>query len=106
MSPTRPTLPRSIALYGAGADRSVGDLLAARLDVATAHLRDHDADGALEQIQLITAVAPGHRTASITRRARRLAPLLTDNHAVSARRARDLLAEFVRTPIPALGGNA
>ncbi|GAB3726911.1 hypothetical protein [Nocardiopsis nanhaiensis] len=96
---------RAIALYGAGADRSVGDLLAARLDVATAHLRNHDADGALEQIQLVTAVAPGHRTASITRRARRLAPLLIDNHAASARQASDLLTEFVRTPIPAMGGN-
>ena len=95
---------QAITVYSTGTDRSVGDLLAARLDVATAHLRNRDADGALEQIEHITAIAPAHRTASITRRARHLAPLLTDDHAASARRVRALLAEFVCTPVPILGG--
>lgn len=92
---------QAIALYGTGPDRSVGDLLAARLDLTTAHLSTGEWDGALEQVTIITAGPAGHRTASITQRARRLLPLLGRTRAASARRIREHLAAFESAPGPA-----
>lgn len=88
---------RAITLY-TGPTRSTGDLLAARLDLATAHLRNHDPDGALEQIDIICASPPEQRTASITQRARRLIPLTHSLHAPPVREIRDRLATFTPTP--------
>lgn len=97
---------RAIALYSTGPDRSVGDLLAARLDLTTAHLSTGEWDGALEQITIITATPGGHRTASITQRARRLLPLLSHTRAAPARRIRAHLEAFEHTPgsVPAREG--
>ncbi|WP_204366911.1 hypothetical protein [Nocardiopsis ganjiahuensis] len=81
-----------------GPTRSTGDLLAARLDLATAHLRNHDPDGALEQIDIICASPPEQRTASITQRARRLIPLTDSLHAPPVREIRDHLSAFTPTP--------
>jgi transcriptional regulator with XRE-family HTH domain len=87
---------RAITLY-TGPTRSTGDLLAARLDLATAHLRDHNPDGVLEQVEIICATPPEQRTASITQRARRLIPFVQD-HAPTTREIRELLATFTATP--------
>lgn len=91
---------RAIALYGTGPDRSVGDLLAARLDLTTAHLSAGEWEGALEQITIITATSTGHRTASITQRARRLLPMLGTTRAAPARRIRDQLTQLDTSPSP------
>lgn len=97
---------QAITMYATGADRSVGDLLAARLDLATAHLFDRNPEGTLEQIRLITTVPAGHRTASISTRAHRLLPLLAHHDTAPARWARELLIEFTRTPGPTPKTNA
>ncbi|WP_187294551.1 helix-turn-helix domain-containing protein [Nocardiopsis alba] len=88
---------RAIALY-TGPTRSTGDLLAARLDLATAHLRDHDPDGALEQIDLVCASPPEQRTASIAQRVRGLIPLAQGLQTPLALRIRDRLFAFDPTP--------
>jgi transcriptional regulator with XRE-family HTH domain len=61
---------RAIALYQASAesDQSSGDLLAAHLDLASAHLADGDAEAAEQDLRPVLHVAPERLTASITRR--------------------------------------
>ena len=61
---------RAIALYQASAesDQSSGDLLAAHLDLAGAHLADGDAEAAEQDLRPVLQVAPERLTASITRR--------------------------------------
>lgn len=88
---------RAIALY-TGPTRSTGDLLAARLDLATAHLRDHDPDGALEQIDIVCASPPEQRTASIAQRVRGLIPLPQGLQTPLALKIRDRLFAFDPTP--------
>ncbi|WP_455769350.1 hypothetical protein [Nocardiopsis alba] len=80
--------------------RTRGDLLAARLDLTTAHLSAGEWEGALEQITIITATSTGHRTASITQRARRLLPMLGTTRAAPARRIRDQLTQLDTSPSP------
>lgn len=88
---------RAISLH-TGPTHSTGDLLAARLDLATAHLHDLNPDGALEQVEIITTTPPQQRTASITQRARRLVPLTSGLATPSAREIRDRLVAFAVTP--------
>lgn len=61
---------RALALYqeSAPADRSVGDILAARLDLVTAHVADESLDGAETELASVLATPVGQRTASIVRR--------------------------------------
>jgi hypothetical protein len=61
---------RALALYqeSAPADRSVGDILAARLDLVTAHVADESLDGAETELAPVLATPVGQRTASIVRR--------------------------------------
>lgn len=65
---------RALKLYQASAppDRSTGDLLAARFDLAAAHTADNDLDSAECELTHILAATPGQRTASIIRRGRAL----------------------------------
>ncbi|WP_155989032.1 XRE family transcriptional regulator [Nocardiopsis sp. CNT312] len=94
---------RAIRLYteASALDRSFGDLLAARLDLASAHIHAREPDAALEQVQVITAAPPQHRTASITQRAQRLARLVTaTTDAEAARRIHAHVTEFCRHPGP------
>ncbi|MEU5726771.1 helix-turn-helix transcriptional regulator [Micromonospora sp. NPDC047738] len=61
---------RALALYHASApaDRSVGDVLAARLDLTTAHIAANDLDGAESELAPVLATPPSQRTASLVRR--------------------------------------
>ncbi|MFI7645148.1 helix-turn-helix domain-containing protein [Micromonospora sp. NPDC049460] len=61
---------RALALYHASAppDRSVGDVLAARLDLTTAHIAADDLDGAELELAPVLATSPSQRTASLIRR--------------------------------------
>lgn len=61
---------RALALYqeSAPADRSVGDILAARLDLVTAHVAGESLDGAETELAPVLATPAGQRTASIIRR--------------------------------------
>ena len=52
--------------------RSVPDLLAARLDLATAYLMLGELDGTAEQVKVVGAASPEHHTASIRKRAGKL----------------------------------
>ncbi|MFJ2867113.1 helix-turn-helix transcriptional regulator [Kitasatospora sp. NPDC087314] len=56
---------QAITLYESGPqrERSSGDLLAARLDLANAHLADGDLDGVQEKVLLVLDAAPERRTA-------------------------------------------
>lgn len=90
----------AITLYSSTPDRSIGDLLAARLDLATAHTRTGELEGALEQIAVITSTPQGHRTASITKRSQRLIRLVEGNTAGPARRIHEQLEAFVRPQGP------
>ncbi|MEU3572841.1 XRE family transcriptional regulator [Kitasatospora sp. NPDC036755] len=71
---------RAIALYESAPqqERSSGDLLAARLDLANAHLAHGDLDGVREKLSAVLAVAPDRRTASISTRLRALSARLAE----------------------------
>ena len=60
----------AIALYRAApeADQSSGDLLAAHLDLANAHLASRDTDGAQEALNVVMHAGPERLTASIAKR--------------------------------------
>ncbi|WP_051942792.1 helix-turn-helix domain-containing protein [Streptacidiphilus rugosus] len=60
----------AIALYQAApeADQSSGDLLAAHLDLANAHLASRDTDGAQEALNVVMQAGPERLTASIAKR--------------------------------------
>ncbi len=70
---------RAIELYCAApdVDRSSGDLLAAHLDLACAHLAAGDLAGAILEIELVLATPPERRTASIRSRMRALSGALS-----------------------------
>lgn len=54
------------------ARQRIGELCLARLDLATARLRDRDLDGAAEQVDLVLAAAATRPTEAVLRRLRRL----------------------------------
>ncbi|MEZ0065554.1 DNA-binding XRE family transcriptional regulator [Streptacidiphilus sp. MAP12-20] len=60
----------AIALYQAApeADQSSGDLLAAHLDLANAHLASRDTDGAQDALNVVMQARPERLTASIAKR--------------------------------------
>ncbi|MGH8876246.1 MAG: helix-turn-helix domain-containing protein [Stackebrandtia sp.] len=73
---------RAITLYNASGNHDVSqpDMLAARLDLATAHLAAGDLDGTDEQTRFVLAAPPDAHTASITKRL----ATLTDTLATTA----------------------
>ncbi|MER7793016.1 helix-turn-helix transcriptional regulator [Streptomyces sp. NPDC097640] len=79
---------RAITLYESAPeeDRSSGDLQAARLDLATAHLVNGDIDGVHDALTVVLGVTPDRRTASISKRL----------HALSARLAEPV---YARSPM-------
>ncbi|MET8541642.1 hypothetical protein ABZW03_13460 [Kitasatospora sp. NPDC004799] len=64
----------AIAMYESGPqqEQSSGDLLAACLDLANAHLAHGDLDGVKERLSVVLDAAPERRTASISSRLRAL----------------------------------
>lgn len=71
---------RAISLYESGPrqEQSSGDLLAARLDLANAHLAHSDLDGVQEKLSVVLDAAPDRRTASISSRLRALSARLSE----------------------------
>ncbi|MEU4297453.1 helix-turn-helix transcriptional regulator [Kitasatospora aureofaciens] len=71
---------RAIALYESAPqqEQSSGDLLAARLDLANAHLAHGDLDGVQEKLSVVLDAAPDRRTASISARLRALSTRLAE----------------------------
>ncbi|WP_371518251.1 helix-turn-helix transcriptional regulator [Kitasatospora sp. NBC_01300] len=71
---------RAIALYESAPqqEQSSGDLLAARLDLANAHLAHGDLDGVQEKLLVVLDAAPDRRTASISSRLRALSTRLAE----------------------------
>ncbi|MFE2410004.1 helix-turn-helix transcriptional regulator [Kitasatospora sp. NPDC059408] len=71
---------RAISLYESGPrqEQSSGDLLAARLDLANAHLAHGDLDGVQEKLSVLLDAAPDRRTASISSRLRALSARLSE----------------------------
>ncbi|MFF3069938.1 helix-turn-helix transcriptional regulator [Kitasatospora sp. NPDC057936] len=71
---------RAISLYESGPrqEQSSGDLLAARLDLANAHLAHGDLDGVQEKLSVVLDAAPDRRTASISSRLRALSARLSE----------------------------
>ncbi|WP_231977991.1 XRE family transcriptional regulator [Streptomyces sp. TLI_053] len=71
---------RAILLYESAPqqEQSSGDLLAAHLDLANAHLAHGDLDGVQEKLLVVLDAAPGRRTASISTRLRALSTRLAE----------------------------
>lgn len=71
---------RAIALYESAPqeDRSSGDLQAARLDLAGAHLVEGDIDSVRDMLTGVLEVEPGRRTASISKRLQALSTRLAE----------------------------
>ncbi|WP_239081616.1 XRE family transcriptional regulator [Streptomyces sp. SID9727] len=97
---------RAVELYRGGpeGDRSPGDLQAAHLDLATAHLAGGDVEGAGAKLSEVFGAET--YTASITIRLRNLAALLGSEPYRGARSAIDLRAHIHEVTVrPALAGN-
>ncbi len=71
---------KAIALYESAPqqEQSSGDLLAAHLDLANAHLAHGDLDGVQEKLSMVLDAAPDRRTASISSRLRALSTRLAE----------------------------
>ncbi|RSN45121.1 transcriptional regulator [Amycolatopsis sp. WAC 04197] len=88
----------------APADRSAGDMFAARLDLAAAHMVLDDLDAAQSYLVPVLAAPQVRRTASIVKRARDIGDRLSSTKYLATARARGLrtdIREFC-TPPPAL----
>ncbi|HBF81708.1 MAG TPA: hypothetical protein DD420_17765 [Streptomyces sp.] len=97
---------RAVELYQAGpeGDRSLGDLQAAHLDLATAYLASGDVEGAGAKLSEVFG-AEGY-TASITIRLRNLAALLGSEPYRGAQSAVDLRAHIHEVTVrPALAAD-
>ncbi|MGX2997022.1 XRE family transcriptional regulator [Streptomyces sp. JNUCC 64] len=84
-------------------DRSSGDLLAARLDLATAHLAHGDLDAAGDELAVVLDARPERRTASISRRLRAFGALLdgpAHTGSTAARSLRDSVEAAARRSLP------
>ena len=87
---------RAISLYEASADPDVSqpDVLAARLDLATAHLAADELDASAEQTALVLAAPSSGHTASVRKRAASLAAALAGPNAPRTPLARDLAGQL------------
>lgn len=83
---------RAVAIYQSAPpdERSTGDFLAARLDLATAYLFNDDLDAVQQELSPVLAARPEQRTASIQRRAKTLAYRLQAPRFTSAAAAVDM----------------
>lgn len=97
---------RALALYeqAAPADRSSGDILAARLDLASAYLDQDQVDGAREHLKLVLAVPQTRRTASIVKRAKGISDRIETSRYATSRQGTQLCEEITAfcAPQPAL----
>ncbi|MFF0146981.1 helix-turn-helix transcriptional regulator [Amycolatopsis sulphurea] len=96
----------ALSLYEAAtpADRSSGDILAARLDIGRAYLMQSDVDGLADQLRFVLDVPQVRRTASIVKRAASIGEALAGprySDSPQTRRLRDEIASFCASP-PAL----
>jgi transcriptional regulator with XRE-family HTH domain len=96
----------ALQLYEAAApaDRSAGDMLAARLDLGRAYLMDDDLDGLADQLNVVLAVPQVRRTASIVKRVAGIGEDLTQSRyacSPQGQRIRTEIASFCAPP-PAL----
>jgi transcriptional regulator with XRE-family HTH domain len=93
----------ALDLYAAAqpADRSSGDMLAARLDLATAHLLRGDLDGLDTHLRVVLAVPQVRRTASILKRADGISERLARSRFASSRQGGQLTAEIAAFCAPA-----
>ena len=84
---------RAIDCYAhAGAqDQSTGDILAARFDLASAHVMNGELDGALQELGLIQQTPLERRTASLRKRARALQSRLKDKQHKRSKVGRQVL---------------
>lgn len=91
---------RALALYqeSAPADQSVGDILAARLDLVTAHVAGESLDGAETELTPVLTTPASQRTASIIRRSLAISNELARpqySGSSQAKRLREEIASFV-----------
>jgi len=97
---------QALALYGAAppAQRSSGDMLAARLDLGCAHLMQNDLDGLTDQLRVVLTVPEVKRTASIVKRAAGIAASLKAPPFSGSAQSRQIRAEIASfcAPPPAL----
>ncbi|GLY69712.1 helix-turn-helix domain-containing protein [Amycolatopsis taiwanensis] len=96
----------ALRLYQAAppADRSTGDMLAARLDLGRAYLIQDDLDGLAEQLRFVLVTPQVRRTASIVKRAAGIGENITCSryaHSPQARQIRMEITSFCAPP-PAL----
>ncbi|WP_424187616.1 helix-turn-helix domain-containing protein [Actinokineospora sp. G85] len=100
----------ALALYAASepANQSSGDMLAARLDLAAAHLVRDDLDAVVEQLAVVLVVPQARRTASIMQRAGRIGAQLSGPRYGSSTQGRQMRAEVTAfcAPPPALPGSS
>ncbi|GDY33475.1 helix-turn-helix domain-containing protein [Gandjariella thermophila] len=96
----------ALQLYAAAppADRSTGDMLAARLDLGRAYLMQDDLDGMTEQLRIVLATPQVRRTASIIKRAAGIGKSLGRTRYAHSPQAREISREIAAfcAPPPAL----
>lgn len=97
---------RALSLYEAvaPADRSSGDMLAARLDLASAYLTQDELDGTQDHLQVVLAVPQVRRTASIVKRAASIGDRIAGSHYASSPKGQQMRGEIIAfcAPPPAL----
>jgi transcriptional regulator with XRE-family HTH domain len=96
----------ALKLYEAAApaDRSSGDILAARLDLGRAYLRQSDVDGLADQLRVVLVAPQVRRTASIVKRAASIGESLGSTRYANSPQSRQLREEIASfcAPPPAL----
>ncbi|MBB5156091.1 hypothetical protein [Saccharopolyspora phatthalungensis] len=97
---------QALELYEAAAptDRSSGDMLAARLDLGSAYLLQDDLDGLHGHLEIVLAVPPIRRTASVVKRAADIGQRLDHSryaNSAQGRQLRSAITAFCASP-PAL----
>jgi transcriptional regulator with XRE-family HTH domain len=92
----------ALELYQAAApaDRSSGDMLAARLDLAATHLLRNDLDAVDAHLTIVLAVPQARRTASIVKRANDIGARIKRSRFAASRQGRQLSAEVTAFCVP------
>lgn len=97
---------QALALYesAALAERSSGDMLAARLDLASAHLLQDQLDGTQEHLNVVLAAPQVRRTASIVKRASGIGHRIAESRYANSPQGRQICGEITAfcAPPPAL----
>lgn len=96
----------ALQLYEAAtpANRSTGDILAARLDLGRAYLLHDDIDGLTDQLDVVLAVPQVRRTASIVKRAASIGETINQSRYADSPQVKQIRAEIASfcAPPPAL----